>query len=139
MVGVRLEKSGQCTDENLLFVDIIEKCGQELQDIGLFLQENASEIRDAHQQFLKEQATSKAHKHKVHFPPIKPITDEIISDDDCIAIPKPLDDDCNRFHDKSDPLILKLEAPDCSSAEEDETPVAFQIPSMPMGPVKPRK
>ena len=52
-VSVRLEQSGQCTDENLLFADILEKCGQELQDIGLFLQENASDIRVAHQQFLK--------------------------------------------------------------------------------------
>ena len=61
--------------KNILFADILEKCGQELQDIGLFLQENASAIRDAHQDFLKEKAEAKAHKHTVQYTPIKPITD----------------------------------------------------------------
>ena len=116
---------------------MLDKCGQELQDIGLYIQETASDIRSVHKKLLEQQAKDKAHKHKVRFQPIKPITEVIPIDDDCIVIPKPVDNDCNRFHDKSDPVILKIEAPDCISVEEDQA--TLDEINMPMGLLKPHK
>ena len=48
---------------------------------------------------------------------------------------KPADNDPNLYFDKSIPFSVKVEAPDCSSGEED----AAKVGDIPMGPLKPKK
>ena len=96
------------------------------------------DIRSGHKEYLKEIAKAKVYKHKVVFNPIEPVTAEIPIDSDLILIPKPRDDNRNRLHDRSKPVEIKVEKPDCSSAEEDESTSAKSL-KMPMGLVKPCK
>ena len=78
----------------------------------------------------------KKHKHEYRLPKFPPVTETVVYDDEILIHPKPVDDDPNHYHDRSSPFTVKEEAPDCSSAEEDDQDKEAGIP---MGPVKPKK
>ena len=62
-VTVRMELNGACTEENHVFANVIDKCGDELLDIGQHLKQLALDIKKARQDYLEEQRRRLAHKH----------------------------------------------------------------------------
>ena len=59
---------------------------------------------------------------------------EIVIDEDVSVIPRPIDADTNQWKDKTEPWIIKEEAPDCSSVGDtdsdnsDSTPLSEKCP-----------
>ena len=67
-VTVRMGLNGACTEENRVFTNVIDKCGDELLDIGQNLKQSALDIQKARQDYLEEQRRKKAHKHSYELP-----------------------------------------------------------------------
>ena len=73
-ITLRLEISGQQTDENIQFAAVLHKCGLELSDIGDFLKSKATEITSTCANDAKPTATATASTSKeapVHEVPVK--------------------------------------------------------------------
>ena len=67
-VTVRMELNGACIEENHVFTNVIDKCGDELLDIGQHLKQLALDIQKARQDYLEEQRRRLAHKHSYELP-----------------------------------------------------------------------
>ena len=128
-----MELHGACTEENCVFTNMIDKCGEELLDIGQNLKQSALDIQKARQDCLEEQRRKKAHKHSYELPRCPSVTETVIYLDEISIHLKPVDDNGNIHIDpkKEAHLTVKVEAPNCSSSDEEP-----QAASMPMGPVK---
>ena len=58
-VKVGIELNGACTEENHVFANIIDKCGDELLDIGQHLKSCAIDIKKAREDYFKTMAQKK--------------------------------------------------------------------------------
>ena len=63
-VTLQMEQNGGCIDENILFATVIEKCGNELSDIGEFLLKTSHDIKaDLKLQWLQKPKSLRVRKH----------------------------------------------------------------------------
>ena len=135
-VIVRMELNGACTEENCVFANVIDKCGDELLDIGQHLKQLALDIQKARQDYLEEQRRRLAHKHLYELLKCPPLTETVIYSDEILIHLKPADNNENIYIDpkKRGPFTVKVEAPNYSSSDEEP-----QAAAMPMGPIKAKK
>ena len=64
-VTLQMEQNGGCIDENILFATVIEKCGNELSDVGEFLLKTSHDIKAAHKASMAAEAKKSTSK-KTH-------------------------------------------------------------------------
>ena len=96
-------------------------------DIGNYLKSCAVDIQKAREEYLRKSAERKKHKYEYELPRFPPVTSRVVYSENILIHPKPSDDDPNLYFDKSVPFSMKVEAPDCSSDEQNKNDI-------PMGP-----
>ena len=64
-VTVKMKLNGACTEENHVFTNVIDKCGDELLDIGQHLKQLALDIQKAWQDYLEEQRRRLVHSYEL--------------------------------------------------------------------------
>ena len=118
-ITLRLEISGQQTDENVQFAAILHKCGLKLSDIGDFLKSKATEITSTCASAAKPTTTTTAstskevpvlevpaknpekhkHEHYYEIPIATPSKTTVVYNDEISEVPKGEDDDRNMWHE----------------------------------------
>ena len=63
---------------NCVFTNVIDKCGDELLDIGQHPKQSALDIQKARQDYLDELKRKKAHKHSYELPRCPPVTEMVV-------------------------------------------------------------